>query len=99
VGNLVLGKKTYNMILQYPAMKQALAGVEIVILSETETQFENNTVVTSPEHAISYLKEKGFDQLFIGGGTATYNSFLARDLVTTCFEYHSCCFRKWRFVW
>lgn len=39
-------------------------------------------VVRNPGDAISYLKEKGFEEIIRCGGTNIFNEFLERDLVT-----------------
>lgn len=81
-GNLVLGRKTFEQILQHPAAKQAFSDVEIVLLSTTNKKVEEYQVVGTPEQAIKYLEEKGFSEITVGGGTQTYNAFLQKDLIT-----------------
>lgn len=82
-GNLVIGRKTFEIIQQFPGgMKQALPGVEVVLLSTTGEQTEEYKVVDNPKQAIKYLKEKGFNEIAIGGGTQTYNAFLEQGLIT-----------------
>jgi riboflavin biosynthesis pyrimidine reductase len=39
-------------------------------------------VVDKPKKAITYLEEKGFTEIIIGGGAKTYTAFLDKDLVT-----------------
>lgn len=81
-GNLVLGRMTFELILQNPAAKQAFSDVEIVLLSNTNKETEEYKVVQTPEHAVKYLEEKGFNEITVGGGTQTYNAFLQKDLIT-----------------
>ncbi|MFC7523150.1 dihydrofolate reductase family protein [Parapedobacter sp. GCM10030251] len=83
VGNLVVGKKTYETFQQIPSdQKEAFSGIEIVLLSTEPFATDNPKVVNSPEAAIKYLSEKGFEEIAVGGGTKTYNSFIENDLVT-----------------
>ncbi|WP_353197522.1 dihydrofolate reductase family protein [Parapedobacter defluvii] len=82
-GNLVIGKKTYDIFQQIPgASQEAFSGIEIVLLSASPFTTDKHQVVSSPEEAIKYLAAKGFDEIAVGGGTQTYNSFIENDLVT-----------------
>ena len=81
-GNLVLGRKAYELILQNPDVRKFFDGVEIVILSGAGEAIEGYKVVETPEQAIKYLATKGHSEVIIGGGIATYNAFLQADLVT-----------------
>lgn len=83
IGNLVIGKKTYEIFQQIPNdSKDAFLGIEIVLISTELLTTDKYKVVNSPEEAIKYLSEKGFREIAIGGGTKTYNSFFEKDLVT-----------------
>ncbi|MBO9728550.1 MAG: dihydrofolate reductase family protein [Chitinophaga sp.] len=82
-GNMVLGRSTFAFIDQLPeAAKGFLNGLEVVLLSNTLQDTATYKVVNSPEAAIKYLQEKGFNNIAVGGGTKTYNAFLNEDLVT-----------------
>lgn len=83
IGNLVIGKNTFESIWQLPGGIQGMfPGVEIVLMSSTCQRSSGIKMVASPEEAIAYLTEKGFKEIAVGGGTATYNAFLDKDLVT-----------------
>ena len=83
IGNLVVGKKTYELFQQMPSDgKKAFSEIEIVLLSAQPITTDMHKVVSSPEEAIEYLSEKGFAEIAVGGGTKTYNSFIDHDLVT-----------------
>lgn len=83
IGNLVIGKNTFDVMQQFPGgIKQLLPKIEIIVLSSTINTSVGIKVVRTPEEAISYLKEKGVKEMAIGGGTKTYNAFLDKDLVT-----------------
>lgn len=83
IGNLVIGKNTFESIRQLPDGIQGMfPGVEIVLLSSSPQRTSGIKVAGSPEEAIAYLTEKGFTEIAVGGGTATYNAFLEKDLVT-----------------
>lgn len=83
IGNLVIGRKTYEFIQQFPGgIKQVLSGIEIVLLSSNDSLTKDFKVVSTPGEAVKYLTEKGFKEIAVGGGTQTYNAFLNKDLVT-----------------
>lgn len=83
IGNLILGRKTFQLIEKFfGGIKQALPGVDVVLLSATKTTISDFIVVNNPEDAIKYLKEKGFTEIAVGGGTTAYNAFLDRDFIT-----------------
>jgi len=81
-GNLILGRKTFDMMAVYPAAMEALSGIDMVILSEHKRDDEGLKVVSSPEQAIEYFKQKGSTEIIVGGGTQIYNSFLKGDFVS-----------------
>jgi dihydrofolate reductase len=82
-GNLIIGKKTYEVLKQFPGgVKAILPSAELVILSKSEEKIEGYKVVDKAKKAISWLEEKGFAEIVIGGGAKTYSSFLEKDLVS-----------------
>ncbi|RFS19244.1 hypothetical protein DVR12_23710 [Chitinophaga silvatica] len=82
-GNLVLGKKTFEMLQRVIGdVKVAFPGVELVLISTSQIATNDFKVVSSPEAAITYLTAKGAQEIAVGGGTITYNSFLEKDLIT-----------------
>jgi dihydrofolate reductase len=82
-GNLIIGRKTFEIVEQLTGgIKQALSGIEIVLLSANDGLANDLKVVGTPQEAINYLTEKGFKEIAVGGGTQTYNAFLDQDLVT-----------------
>lgn len=82
-GNLIIGKKTFDMLLRVLGdVKSAFPGVELVLISAAGIVTNDYKVVASPEEAIDYLTAKGYQEIAVGGGTITYNAFLEKDLVT-----------------
>lgn len=83
VGNLVIGRQTFQNFQEFPqAVKDLFKGIEILVLSNTSQEVEGYTYVNSPEQAIAYMAEKGINEIAIGGGIGTFNAFIAKDLVT-----------------
>lgn len=85
-GNLVMGRKSFENFEKVlggaDKVRAALPGVELVWLSGKRQSANDRTVASTPEEAIHYLTQKGFDEIIIGGGTETYNAFLEKDLIT-----------------
>lgn len=83
VGNLVIGLKTFQNFQNFPQeIKLLFKEVEIVVLSDKPFIVEGYKVVLSPKEAIEYMAAKGVHEMAVGGGTATFNAFIDKDLVT-----------------
>lgn len=86
VGNLVMGRKTFENFVTalggIDKVRELLPEVIFVILSSTWQTTDAYQVANSPEEAVKYLEARGFDEMLIGGGTATYNAFLEKDRIT-----------------
>lgn len=80
-GNIVFGYSTYTMFID--ALQDALAGKEIVVLSNNHEARSGHKTVHTPEEAVEYLRGKGMEEIVVGGGVQTYNAFLDKDLVQT----------------
>lgn len=79
-GNIIFGYSTYTMFID--ALQDALAGKEIVVLSNNHEARSGHKTVHTPEEAVEYLRGKGMEEIIVGGGVQTYNAFLDKDLVT-----------------
>ncbi|MCF3108924.1 dihydrofolate reductase family protein [Niabella sp. CC-SYL272] len=86
VGNLVMGRKSFEHFVTafggIDRVREVLPDVVFVWLSATRETTSAYKVAPSPEAAVTYLEERGFDEILIGGGTETCNVFLEKDLVT-----------------
>jgi dihydrofolate reductase len=82
-GNIIMGWRTYDDLVKRWGGTAALtsAGEDLVVLSSKPENTPDAFVVSSPEAALKYVKDKGHDQALIGGGAATYNAFLRQNLV------------------
>jgi dihydrofolate reductase len=82
-GNLIIGRKTLEDLQQhFGGMQQLFPGIEVVVLSKTSNDADGGKVMHSPEDAVNYLQEKGFDEIVVGGGVQIYNIFLNRGMLT-----------------
>ncbi len=83
IGNLVIGLKTFEDFQSFPQdVKELFKEIEIIVLSDQEKTFENFKFVRSPEEAIEYALSKELQEIAIGGGAGTFNSFINKKLVT-----------------
>ncbi|WP_410877773.1 dihydrofolate reductase family protein [Myroides sp. DW712] len=82
VGNLVIGRQTFDHFQTFSAEVKALfQGIEILVLSKGPA-VAGYTFVSSPAEALSYMEAKGASELAIGGGVGTFNAFIDQELVT-----------------
>ncbi|MBV7530520.1 dihydrofolate reductase family protein [Chitinophaga sp. sic0106] len=82
-GNLVVGKKTFDLLQQFLTDPNGyFAGITLVLLSSSAANMDGIKIVQTPQEAIDYLATKGFQEVIVGGGTHTYNAFINQDLVT-----------------
>lgn len=82
-GNLIIGSKTLEAFQQhFGEIQQIFPGIEVVVLSRTGNDTQVYKVADSPEEAVKYLQEKGFDEIVVGGGVQVYNLFLNGNMLT-----------------
>ncbi len=81
--NLVLGRKTFEMLQQMIGdVKAAFPDIELLLIAGASIPATDVKVVGRHEEAISYLTARGYQEIAVGGGPITYNAFLDNDLVT-----------------
>ena len=80
VGNLIMGKRTYD-IMAYGGYLDSLGMRHIVILSHESIETPHK-VVTSPEEAIAYLESVWETEAIIAGGADIASQFLDRWLTS-----------------
>ncbi len=66
-GNLIIGKRTYDLMRDRIA-QGGFSGIEVVIVSHSAFQSNGIGVAPSPHEALEYLERKGFDTALVGGG-------------------------------
>jgi dihydrofolate reductase len=82
-GNVIIGSKTLETFQQhFGGIQQIFPGIEVVVLSRSSNEANGWKVVHSPEEAVNHLREKGFEEIVVGGGVQIYNIFLNRDMLT-----------------
>lgn len=81
-GNIILGKKTYEIMGEENEFEK-LGNPMKVIVSNSASERQNSKTVfaSSPKKAIEVLKQKGFDEIVVGGGSALNGGFLKECLI------------------
>lgn len=82
-GNLVVGRKTFEMMESFPGGLQGmLPGCQLVIISRDNRDSDSVKTVGSALEAMAFLKANGYETIAVGGGTQIYNLFLDAELAT-----------------
>lgn len=79
-GNFIAGRKTFEGFRASGADK-AFQNIDIVVVSGKDVSLPGVHVVSSPQEALRYLKEKGFEIALLSGGETLHKAFLAEDLI------------------
>ena len=83
VGCFIWGRKTYEAVIKWEDdYLNALKGVKKIILSQSEMELQEGFVLKhSPEEALHYLENKGFQEAIITGGASINSEFAKRSLI------------------
>jgi dihydrofolate reductase len=79
--NMIIGRKTLDLMLSNPMAKAAFEGIEIIVISGQTTYADGVTCMSSPAAAIDYCKHKGYDNALVVGGAQVYQAFLAKNYI------------------
>jgi dihydrofolate reductase len=80
-GNVIIGRKTADLMLQNPMAAQAFSGVEIIVLSTKLKSLAKYAIASSPRVALDHLSKKGFSDALVAGGPEIYSAFLMENLI------------------
>lgn len=86
-GNLIMGRKSFDALGGFEELKRNMPHVEMVAISRTMERKEGLHITDKPKEAIHFLKEKGFEEILVAGGTEIYNLFLKENLITDIVLY------------
>lgn len=84
-GNFIIGRKTYEAVKNWDENYgfDDLTGVKKVVISE-DTSFkldEGYILANSPQDAIEKLKQEGFEDILVTGGSTINTSFIKSNLL------------------
>ena len=89
VGNLIIGRRTYEVMLKEDEFKK-LGKIVVVIVSSHNLVIANpqHHIVSSPQQALQLLKTKGFKTALLGGGAKLNTAFLQEKMVDEIYQRH-----------
>lgn len=80
-GNLIIGRKTYEIMKKNGEIKN-IKDVKIIVVSrKLKLDNEDINCVDSPDKAVELLLKNGFVNLIIGGGAELNTSFMKEKLI------------------
>jgi dihydrofolate reductase len=79
-GNFIVGRQTFEG-MRASGGGGAFADIDIVVVSKSAKEIPGTTVVGSPQEALNYLQEKGYQTALLSGGADLHNAFLGEGLV------------------
>jgi len=82
VKNLVVGRKTFEIMKKNQEF-QKIGNPFTVIVSSKENK--NYNFANSPEKSIEVLKQKGFSEVLVAGGSMLNSSFVQKGLINEIF--------------
>lgn len=81
-GNFIVGRRTYEGMLASGGVSDGpLADLDVVVVSNHVKHLPGATTVGSPQEALSFLLQKGYETALIGAGAELHNEFLGQGLV------------------
>ena len=81
LGNLVIGRKTYEIMKKFRTFSLFQNNPTIIVVSSKKRKSTSCTFVKSPKEAISMLKKKGFGKVLVAGGGKLNSSFMKQKLI------------------
>ncbi|WP_321332133.1 dihydrofolate reductase [uncultured Bacteroides sp.] len=81
IGNMVIGRKTFELFINSPGAKESLQGIELAVISQNKEQIEGVTFLKDIESVIEHFKKIGHTKIFVAGGALTYQNFINRGYV------------------
>lgn len=82
-GNIIVGKRTYELMKLAGEFKELDYPLTIVVSSLVPPQqvSEKTIFVSSPQQALKILEEKGYQEVVLSGGAILNSSFLREGLI------------------
>ena len=81
IGNIIIGRRTYEIMKEKKEFQKIGDPFTIVLTRKRREGSSNLTFVNSPEKALDLLKEKGFSETLVAGGSTLNSSFMQGDLI------------------
>ncbi len=81
IGNLMVGRKTYDLMLEANELDQLTLKNLVIISEKMKISDALSVCATSPELGLDYLIDKNCEEVIIGGGQKLNNYMLSNDLI------------------
>lgn len=79
--NLILGRTTYEMMKEANEFEKLEYPFTVVVSNTMDANDQNTSFVRSPQEALEVCKEKGINEVIIGGGSTLNTAFLKQNLI------------------
>ena len=81
-GNIVLGKRTYELMKEVNEFEKLGFPITLVVSSVANNTNDKNTIfVSSPKEALAVMKERGINEVIVGGGSTLNAGFFKEGLL------------------
>lgn len=81
-GNIVVGKRTYEIMKEANEFEKLGFPITVVVSDSTGDEGADKIFfVSSPKEAVAVMKEKGMDEMVVGGGSTLNTGFLEDGLL------------------
>lgn len=81
-GNIVLGRRTYEMMKEINEFEKLGFPTTAVISNQANNQNQKGVIlVPSPGKAIEAIRQNGFEEMVVGGGSQTNTIFMKNGLI------------------
>ncbi|MFC0330141.1 dihydrofolate reductase family protein [Paenibacillus sepulcri] len=81
-GNFIVGRRTFEAMRGNGGGGGGpFADIDIVVVSTSMNELPGVKVVGSPQEALDYLQEKGYQTALLAGGADLHNAFLGQGLI------------------
>ena len=79
-GNFIVGRRTFEGF-NTNGGGNPFGDIDIVVVSRGNLEMPGTKLVSSPQEALNYLRQKGHEVALLAGGESLHNAFLAENLV------------------
>ncbi len=81
-GNIILGRRTFELMKGVNEFEKLGFPITVVVSNSIENQGdEKTTFVSSPKEAVETMKQKGMNEIVVGGGSMLNAGFLKDGLL------------------
>lgn len=82
-GNIIVGRRTYE-IMKKSNEFEGLKDIKVLVVTNNpsfNTTNSNHSTQPSPKEALEFLRQQGFQEVLVAGGSKLNTSFMAENLI------------------